>query len=151
MWKEEVVAAERVYRKWGNENRIVGSPGRYSNCAPPQYKLVRCCSVEALQWTAQHANVKQCVSILSRVNEWLQTGSRLVIWLIEHLQIVTTTVALSLIHTLRSSPQHALSLLGLLCLHYSFSGNGFQRRTFPSLWVPALLPCLRYQLLTAEL
>jgi hypothetical protein len=40
------------------------------------------------------------------------------------------------------------SLLSLLCLH-QFSGNGFQRRTFPFLWVPELSPCLSYQFLTA--
>jgi hypothetical protein len=39
------------------------------------------------------------------------------------------------------------SLLSLLhvCLQ-SFSGNGFQRRTFPFLWVPQLSPCLSFSI-----
>jgi hypothetical protein len=48
-------------------------------------------------------------------------------------------IAVSLIHTLCNSLQHVLNLLSLLCLHHS-SGNGFQRRTFPFLWVPELSP-----------
>jgi hypothetical protein len=39
-------------------------------------------------------------------------------------------IALSLIHTLSSSLQHVLSLLSLLCLYRSLSGNGLQRRRF---------------------
>jgi hypothetical protein len=58
-------------------------------------------------------------------------------------------MALSLIHTLSSLLQYALSLLSLLCPHKWLSGNGFQRRTFPILWVPELSPCLGYQFLTA--
>jgi hypothetical protein len=42
--------------------------------------------------------------------KWVDTGFVLVIWYIEHLQIVVTTV-LSLIHTLYSLVQHALNVL----------------------------------------
>jgi hypothetical protein len=42
---------------------------------------------------------------------------------IEYLQIVTTTIAPSLIHTHTSSLQHLLSLLSLLCLHQSLPGD----------------------------
>jgi hypothetical protein len=38
------------------------------------------------------------------------------------------SIALSLIHTLYNSLQHALCLLSLLCLHQSLPGSGFQRR-----------------------
>jgi hypothetical protein len=61
------------------------------------------------------------------------------------LQVIITV---TLIRTLYSSLHRHLSLLSLLCLH-PFSGNGFQRRTFPFLWVPELSKCLSYQLLTA--
>jgi hypothetical protein len=61
---------------------------------------------------------------------------------------VQVTETLSLIHTLCSSLQHVLSLLSLLSLHLSLLGNGFKRRMFQFLWVPELLPCLSYQLLT---
>jgi hypothetical protein len=47
---------------------------------------------------------------------------------------------LSLIHTFRSSLQHALSLRRLLSLHLSLSDNGFQRQTLPFLWVAELSP-----------
>jgi hypothetical protein len=56
------------------------------------------------------------------------------------------TIALSLIHIFYNSLQHALSLFSLLCLNQSLSSNGFQRRTFPLLWIPELSPCLSYQL-----
>jgi hypothetical protein len=46
------------------------------------------------------------------------------------------------------SLQQLFSLLILLCPH-QFSGNGFQRQMYPSLWVPELSQCLSYQLLTA--
>jgi hypothetical protein len=42
-----------------------------------------------------------------------------------------------------------LNLLNLLCLHLSLSGNGFQRWTFPLLWLPEMRLCLSYQLLRA--
>jgi hypothetical protein len=42
------------------------------------------------------------------------------------------TIALSLIHTLRSSLQHALSVLSLLYVHRLSPGNGFQRRSILS-------------------
>jgi hypothetical protein len=42
--------------------------------------------------------------------------------------------------------QHVLSLLNLLCLNQSLSGNGSQRRAFPFLWAPELSPCPSYQL-----
>jgi hypothetical protein len=42
-----------------------------------------------------------------------------------------------------------LRILSLLCLHQSLSGSGYRQRTFLLLWVPALSPCLSYQLLTA--
>jgi hypothetical protein len=57
-------------------------------------------------------------------------------------------IALSLIHTLYNSLQYALSIFSLFCLHQSFPGNGFQRRTFPLLWGPELSPFLSCQLLT---
>jgi hypothetical protein len=37
-------------------------------------------------------------------------------------------------------------LLSLLCFLRS-SGNGFQRKTFPFLWVPDLSQCFSYQFL----
>jgi hypothetical protein len=58
-------------------------------------------------------------------------------------------VTVSLIHALHSSLEHALSLLSPLCVHQSLLGSGFQRRMLPLLWVPAISPCLNYQLLTA--
>jgi hypothetical protein len=51
----------------------------------------------------------------------LQMGFGLVTGFIEHLQIVTTTIAVSLIRTLSRSIQHVLSLLSLLQLHQLFS------------------------------
>jgi hypothetical protein len=48
------------------------------------------------------------------------------------------TIALSLIHTLYNSLQHALSLLSLLYLHRLSPGNGFQRRSFISFRVHVL-------------
>jgi hypothetical protein len=39
-------------------------------------------------------------------------------------------ITLSLIHTLYSSPQHAPSLLSVLCLHRLSPGNSSQRRSF---------------------
>jgi hypothetical protein len=67
----------------------------------------------------------------------------------EHLQIVTTSNYSAIANSYTPlSLQHVLSLLSLLCLQ-QYSGNGFQRRTFPFLWVPELSPCLIYQLLTA--
>jgi hypothetical protein len=47
------------------------------------------------------------------------------------------TIALSLIHTIYNSLQHALSLFSLLCLH-QLPGNGFQRRSFLSFRVHVL-------------
>jgi hypothetical protein len=44
---------------------------------------------------------------------------------------------------------HYSKHLSLPCLHHSLSGNGFQLRTIPFLWVPELSPCLSYQLVTA--
>jgi hypothetical protein len=55
----------------------------------------------------------------------------LVIGFTEHLQIITTsTIGMSLIHTLYNSLQQALRLLSLLYLHRLSPGNGFQRRSF---------------------
>jgi hypothetical protein len=56
---------------------------------------------------------------------------------------------LSLIHTHCRSVQYAPSLLSLLCLQQSLTGNDLHWRTFPILRVPELYPCLSYQLLTA--
>jgi hypothetical protein len=56
------------------------------------------------------------------------------------------TIALSIIRTLYNSLQHAISLFNLLRIYQSLSGNGFQRRKFPLLWVPELSPCFSYQL-----
>jgi hypothetical protein len=52
----------------------------------------------------------------------------LVIEFIEQLQVVTTSnyIAIANSHTHSSSLQHVLSLLSLLCLHQSLSGNGFE-------------------------
>jgi hypothetical protein len=87
--------------------------------------------------------------IVTILSEYMGFG--MVILFIELLQNVTTSnysdIANSYI--LYNSLQHALRLFSLLCLHQSLSGNGFQRRTFPLLWVPELSPCLSYQLLTA--
>jgi hypothetical protein len=82
---------------------------------------------------------------------WLKTGSGLVIEFFAHLQIVTTSnsSATTNSHTQQftrartKSSQSALSSPVL-------SGSGFQRRTFPFLWVPELSPCLSYQRLTAK-
>jgi hypothetical protein len=85
--------------------------------------------------------------ILSRA--WVTTdGVWISNWILDHVQVVITSVALSPIHTLYISVQHALSLLSLLHLHQLFPGSSFQRRTFPLLWVPKLSLCLSYQLLT---
>jgi hypothetical protein len=51
-------------------------------------------------------------------------------------------MALSLFHTFCSSLQLILSLLSLLCLHQSLSGNGFQWRIFPLRRFPEISPCL---------
>jgi hypothetical protein len=69
-------------------------------------------------------------------------GFGLLIGFIEHLQIVTT-------NKYGGSLQHTLGIYSLLCLQQSLPGNGFQRWTFPLLWVPELSPCLSYQVLTA--
>jgi hypothetical protein len=42
------------------------------------------------------------------------------------------------------------TLLSLMCLQKSLPGSGFQRRTFPLLWVSELSSYLSYQLLTAN-
>jgi hypothetical protein len=77
-------------------------------------------------------------------------GFGLVIGFLEHLQIVTAGNygAIANSHSAVHYSTH-LSLLTLLCLHQSLSGNGFQWRTFPLLWVPEISPCLSYHLLTA--
>jgi hypothetical protein len=63
--------------------------------------------------------------------EWPYTGFGFVIGFIEHLQIVTkVNIPLSLIHTFCSSLHYVLSLLSLLRLHKSLSGNGFQLLKF---------------------
>jgi hypothetical protein len=61
------------------------------------------------------------------------------------LDLVTTyrsklqlTIALSLIHTLYNSLEHALSVLSLLCLHQSLSGNSFQHRCYLRFCVHAI-------------
>jgi hypothetical protein len=51
-------------------------------------------------------------------------------------------------HTLYTSLQHTLSLLSLLCLHQSLSGNGFQSRRFLSYRVPVLWSSLAGACLT---
>jgi hypothetical protein len=65
------------------------------------------------------------------------TGFGLVIGFNGLLQLVTTSNNNnSLIYTVDSSIWHVLGLLSLLCLLLS-SGNGFQRRAFPFLYVPS--------------
>jgi hypothetical protein len=54
--------------------------------------------------------------------------------LITYKSQLQVTVALSLIHALFSPLEHVLSLLSLLCLHQSLSGDGSQQCL--------LLPCL---------
>jgi hypothetical protein len=53
----------------------------------------------------------------------------------------------SIVSQAPENQQHKILLI-LLRL-YKFSGNGFQQRTFPFLWVPDLSPYLNYKLLTA--
>jgi hypothetical protein len=68
-------------------------------------------------------------------------GFGLVIGFIGLLKLVTTIIeitALLLIHRLYSSPQHALSLLSLLCFHRLSPGNCSQRRSFLRFRVPRL-------------
>jgi hypothetical protein len=60
---------------------------------------------------------------------------------------VTITVQGSTQSTIHYGTQ--VSLLSLLCLHKS-SGNGFQRRTFPFLWVAELSPCQKSKLPTVS-
>jgi hypothetical protein len=48
------------------------------------------------------------------------------------------TIALTLIHTIYHSRQHAPSLLSLLHLHLLTPGNGFERRSFLSFRVHVL-------------
>jgi hypothetical protein len=76
-------------------------------------------------------------------------GFGMVIRVIELLEVVTT----SNYSAIANSPTQQFTTpctksSQLLCLHQS-SGNGFQRRTFPLLWVPEVSPCIRYRLLTA--
>jgi hypothetical protein len=59
----------------------------------------------------------------------------------EHLQLVTTSNDYNpRLYTVCNLLRHAFSLLRMLRLHES-SGNSFQRRTFPFLWVPEIFPC----------
>jgi hypothetical protein len=71
---------------------------------------------------------------------WLYTEFVLVTRFIHHLytQIMTT---------LYNSLFHTVVFLVNYSLHYPLPGNGFQRRTFPLLWVPELSPCLSYKFL----
>jgi hypothetical protein len=79
-------------------------------------------------------NIVTCMSDYRR-------GLVLVIGVIDNLQIVTTSnYNIIAISTIYSSLEHALSFFSLFSLHQSFPGNGFQRRTFPLLWVPELSP-----------
>jgi hypothetical protein len=69
------------------------------------------------------------IYILSRFyGVWLYTSVGLVIEFIEHLQNVTTSncIAIGNSHSAIHYSTH-LSLLSVLCLHQSLSGNGFQR------------------------
>jgi hypothetical protein len=61
------------------------------------------------------------------------------------------TIALSLIHALYSSLQHALRLFSRLCLHRLSPGNGDQRRRFLSFRVPRLRYSLGGAYLTSQL
>jgi hypothetical protein len=63
-----------------------------------------------------------CIQTSSLSIEWVWIGN-CIYWTLSQLEV---TIALSLIHTLCSSLQHVLSLLSLLCLHQSLSGNGFR-------------------------
>jgi hypothetical protein len=51
--------------------------------------------------------------------------------------------------TLYRSLLHTHTLISTVTSSRLLFGSGFQRRTFPFLWVPDLSPCLSYQLLTA--
>jgi hypothetical protein len=75
-------------------------------------------------------------------------GCGLEIGFIEHLQLVTTSYY-SVIANSHSAIHYSTNIIivSLLCFHQS-SGNEFQRRMFPFLWVPELSPYLSYQLLT---
>jgi hypothetical protein len=89
--------------------------------------------------------------VYSHIYGVTKDGFGLVIGYTEHLytQLVTTSKcnAIANSHCAVHHSTH-LNLLSLLCLHQSVSGNGFQRRTFPFLWVTEMSPSLSYRLLT---
>jgi hypothetical protein len=69
----------------------------------------------------------------------------LVIGFIVLLKLITTsTVALSLVHTLCNSLQNTLSLPSLLCLHQLSPGNAFQQCRFLGCYVPQLWSSLSH-------
>jgi hypothetical protein len=63
---------------------------------------------------------------------------------------ITVNYSLSLVHTLYTSLQHALSLLSVLCLHGLSHGNGSQRRRFLIFQIPRLLSLLAVASLTTN-
>jgi hypothetical protein len=83
--------------------------------------------------------------------ERLYTWFRWVIGFNEHLQIVQVIIALSLIYTLCSLPQHVLRLLSLLCLHHSLPGDGSQQCPLfpcsPSYWLTTVSQVIQLVLL----
>jgi hypothetical protein len=60
---------------------------------------------------------------------------------------ISNRIYCTLKHTTRD--YSAIANSHTLQIHHTLSRNGFQRRTFPLLWVPELSPCLSYQLLIA--
>jgi hypothetical protein len=78
------------------------------------------------------------------IYERLCTGFLLVTGFIEFLWLETTCHnESSSMHTVLNSLKHTLSFLNLLHIYQS-SYNGFQRQTFPFLWVPELSPRLNH-------
>jgi hypothetical protein len=115
-----------------------------------QYTAYFCVVCTIKRKNLQHMLYSTCYTTLYYNTVTFQTvatdvWSVLVTGFIGHLQLVGTihygVIANS--HTLHSL-QHALSPFGLLSLHL-FSGNGFQRRMFPFLWVLELSPCLSHR------
>jgi hypothetical protein len=63
--------------------------------------------------------------------------------------LLTTYTLTTRDYSLQLTVTHRLVSSVYYGLHYPLPGNGFQRRTFPLLWVRELSPCLSYQLLSA--